>query len=87
MRIMLQYQNGLRAEAVLLAINGDRMRIIIGSDRETTEMNRVGEGWSTEAGEPIEIDALLPIPGVDVSKLCAEVYPRTSVAGRSRSGF
>ena len=39
MRMMIRYQSGLRAEAVLLAANSDRMRVAIASQRDTVELH------------------------------------------------
>jgi len=83
MRMMIRYQSGLRAEAVLLAANSDRMRVAIGSQRDTVELRRVDGCWYTQRGAAIEIEALIPLAGTDVSGFCAAVYPWTNAAGRS----
>ena len=74
MRMMIRYQSGLRAEAVLLAANSDRMRVAIGSQRDTVELHRVDGGWRTQRGAAIEIEALIAIPGIEFSRFCAEVH-------------
>ena len=74
MRMMIRYQSGLRAQAVLLAANSDRMRVAIGSQRDTVELHKVEEGWRTERGAAIEIEALIAIPGTEFSRFCAEVH-------------
>jgi hypothetical protein len=71
MRMMIRYQNGLRAEAVLLAANSERMRVAIGSHSDTIELNRVDAGWRTQRGAAIEIEALMAIPGTDLPAFCA----------------
>jgi hypothetical protein len=81
MRMMIRYQSGLRVEAVLLAASRERIRIAIDSQRDTVELNKVDACWHTEDGAEIEIEALIPIAGTDVSQFCAAVYPRTNTAG------
>jgi hypothetical protein len=78
----IRYQSGLRVEAVLLAADSERMRVAIDSQRDTIELRKVDASWFTENEEGIEIEALIPIAGVDVSQFCAAVYPRTNAAGR-----
>jgi hypothetical protein len=81
MRVTIRYQSGLRVEAVLLAANRERMRVAIASQRDTIELHKVDACWYTEQGAEIEIEALIPIAGTDVSCFCAAVYPRTNAAG------
>ena len=82
MRMTIRYQSGLRVEEVLLAANSERMRVAIASQRDTIELHKVDACWHTEDGAEIEIEALIPIAGTDVSCFCAAVYPRTNAAGR-----
>ena len=81
MLMTIRYQNGLRVEAVLLAANRDLMRVAIASQRDVIELHRLDKCWYTEKGAAIEIEALIPIAGTDVSCFCAAVYPRTNAAG------
>ena len=81
MLMTIRYQSGLRVEAVLLAANSERMRVAIDSQRDTIELHRVDACWYTEEGAEIELEALIPIAGTDVSSFCAAVYPRTIAAG------
>jgi hypothetical protein len=82
MLMTIRFQNGLRVEAVLLAANSQRMRVVVDSQRDTVELYKVDACWHTEDGAEIEIEALIPIVGTDVSRFCAAVYPRTNTAGR-----
>ena len=82
MLMTIRFQNGLRVEAVLLAANSQRMRVVVDSQRDTIELHKVDACWYTEQGAEIEIEALIPIAGTDVSRFCAAVYPRTNAAGR-----
>ena len=81
MKMVIRYQTGRRVEAVLLAANSQRMRVVAGSERDTIELDRIDGCWYTETGTMLEIEALIPIPGTDVSRFCAEVYPRAISAG------
>jgi hypothetical protein len=83
MLMTIQYQKGLRVEAVLLAANCERMRIAIDSQPDTIELHKVDADWLTDEGSAIEIEALIPLAGTDVSGFCAAVYPWTNAAGRS----
>jgi hypothetical protein len=77
----IRYQSGLRVEAVLLAASRERMRVAIASQRDTIQLHKVDVCWYTERGAAIEIEALIPIAGTDVSRFCAAVFPRTNAAG------
>ena len=82
MRLMIRFKDGRRDEAVLMAASQERMRIAAASQRDTIELKRGNEGWSTENGEPVEIEALIPIDGFNVEQFCAEIYPLTMTAGQ-----
>ena len=71
MRMLIRYQNGLRVEAVVLAVNSERMRVAIGSQSDTVELHMVDGGWRTQRGTAIEIEALMAIPGTDLPSFCA----------------
>jgi hypothetical protein len=81
MRMIIRYQTGLRMEAVLLAANSERMRVAIVSQRDTVELHRVDAGWRTQRGAAIEIEALIPIPGIEVARFCSAVRPWRNAAG------
>jgi hypothetical protein len=81
MLMTIRYQNGTRVEALLLAASREKMRVATGAQRDTIELHLVDAGWQTEAGEDIEIESVVAMPGADVSDFCAAVYPRTSTAG------
>jgi hypothetical protein len=81
MRMTIRYEGGIRQEAVLMAANRERMRIAMPSRGDTIELNRASGYWLTESGKQVEIEALIPIDGVDVSQFCAAVYPLTMTAG------
>jgi hypothetical protein len=82
MLMTIRYQSGLRVEAVLLAANSERMRVAAYSQRDTIELHEVDARWYAQEGAEIELEALIPIAGTDVSSFCAAVYPRTVAVGR-----
>ena len=81
MLMTIRYQSGPRVEAVLLAANRERMRVVFDSQPDTTELHRVDARWFTEEGAEIEVEALIPISATDTAGFCAAVYPRTNAAG------
>ena len=83
MRMTIRCEGGIRVEAVLMAANRERMRIAIPSREDTIELTRGSGSWLTESGEQVEIEAMIPIDGVDVSQFCAAVYPWTMTAGHA----
>jgi hypothetical protein len=85
--MMIRYENGLTVEGILLAAGDQRMRVAVASERDTLELVKAGNSWHTEGGDAIEIEALIPIPGTDVSRLCGTAQPRTLAAGGSRTDF
>jgi len=84
MLLTIRYQNGLRSEAVLLAATRHRMRVAVASRRDTIELRKANACWFTEEGAEVEIEAFIPLAGIDVPGFCTDVYPRTLAAG---SGF
>jgi hypothetical protein len=80
MLMMIQYQSGARMEAILLAAGANHMRLMTRSHADTLELNNLDGGWRTDQAEAIEIEAMIPIPG-----LCAEFPPLTQTAGSQQS--
>jgi len=79
----IRYRNGRRVEAVVLAAGRERMRVATDAQRDTIELQRVDRGWQTEAGDAIEIEALIQLAGIEVSDFCAAVYPLRNTAGNA----
>ena len=82
MLMMIQYESGLRMEAILLAAGARHMRLMTRSQSDTLELTNLDGCWRTERAEAVEIEAMIPIPGHDVSRFCTEIYPRTHAANR-----
>ena len=60
MLMTIRYQNGLRAEAVVLAASRERMRVAVDSQPDTMEFQQVDGRWHMEGRGEIEIEALIP---------------------------
>ncbi len=80
MRMVIQCASGVRREALLLALNKNRMRVMIADASDAVEFTLVDGCWVDERGETIEFEALLPMEAIDWPQLCGEVYPRTMAA-------
>jgi hypothetical protein len=83
MLMTIRYQSGLRAEAVVLTADRERMRVAVDSQPDTMELQQVDACWHMEDGTEIEIEALIPITGTDASGFRAAVYPLTNATGHS----
>ena len=70
MLMTIRFQDALRAQAVLLAANRERMRIAVDSERDTIELRMVDARWFTEDAAEIEIEAFIPLAGTDVASFC-----------------
>jgi hypothetical protein len=81
MLMTIRHQNGMKAEAVVLAAGRDRMRVALDSKYDTIELHELDARWYTEEGAEIEIEALVVSAGVNVPLLRAAVYPRTIASG------
>jgi hypothetical protein len=46
---------------VVLAADGDSIRIVFRSSNETNDLTRVGNYWVTERGDLVEIESMLPV--------------------------
>jgi hypothetical protein len=78
MLMTIRYQNGLRMETVVLAADSERMRVVIDSQRDTMELHKAGECWYTEDGEEIEVEALIPLEGINIAN---SRHPLVTAAG------
>jgi hypothetical protein len=83
MQVILLDQSGHRVDGVVLAAGSDRMRLAAANRLDTIELNLVEDRWLSESGEPIEIEALVPIPETAFAQFCSAVQPRTCAVGRA----
>ena len=81
MRMIVRYENGRRVDAVLLAAGAQEMRMAIDSRGDAAVLVRAGDRWFDESGEAVEIEAMLALPGADISAFCAGMRPRALGAG------
>jgi hypothetical protein len=56
-RITLTISASQRVEAVMLALNKDRMRVAIEGHSDTEELRLVGDRWFTDENGDVEFDA------------------------------
>ncbi|MGD0869768.1 MAG: hypothetical protein ABSB88_09475 [Bryobacteraceae bacterium] len=59
MQLTLLYPGSRRIDAVVLAADYGRMRIVIPNRRDTVELRLTGRQWTSEEGESVEIEAIL----------------------------
>lgn len=82
MRMAVQFENGVRAEALVLACNRNRLRVVVAGRRETEEWPRIDGFWYDESGRRVEIEAMVGLDGIDYSAASDEMHPKTASAGR-----
>ena len=59
MRMMLLFENGRRAEAVLLAASDYRMRVVVRGTEDATELRLIQDQWMSEEGKAVDIESLI----------------------------
>jgi hypothetical protein len=75
MRLTVRFQNGARAEVLLLGVSDSRARVVV-AGRGTTEEWTVFDGQCfDERGRPVEVESALAIPPAEQAR------PRTLTAG------
>jgi hypothetical protein len=81
MRITIRFHNGARAEALILG--GDRVQalVVVEGRREAETWQIVDRRLYDPAGEPVEVEGMFALDGVDCSELCAQLYPKAATAG------
>jgi hypothetical protein len=72
-------RNGVRSEAVVLAVNRAQVRIAERGRGDTVELTLQDGCWRDERGRTIEIEAMI---GLDAAAF-ADFAPRTLTAGSS----
>jgi hypothetical protein len=78
MTMQMTFQrNGVRGEAIVLAVSPDRMRIAERGRPDTVELNLHDGSWHDERGRRLEIETLIAID----NHAFADVAPRTLTAG------
>ncbi len=59
MPMILLYENGLRVDAMLLAIGQNRMRVVFRGGRDAMELRLLKDQWMSEEGDAVDIESIL----------------------------
>ena len=78
MLTLLIFPGGRRADAVVLSMTEDHMRVAIAGRKDTTELSSVAGKWVTDKGVPVEFGAVYGFEGVETVRF----RPRTLNAAR-----
>lgn len=73
MRVLIQRENSVRAEAVLLAASKYDMRAALQGAVDTEHWKQVDGVWRDEDGGRIEIDALIAVDETDWMNFCSDI--------------
>ena len=65
MHLILRYANGQRAEALLLTMTANAMRVVLHCWNETVEYRRVSGRWVGDDGTKVSIEAMLPAAALE----------------------
>lgn len=79
MGMIIQFTNGRRVQALLLAAAANVMRIVV-SEGDTLELFRAGDQWYSETGEAVKMEGLIAIGGIDATQFCTALAPRAAAA-------
>jgi hypothetical protein len=60
MHLILRYSNGRRAEALLLSMTSETMRVILHRRDETLEFRLVAGRWIGDDGTRVSVEAMIP---------------------------
>jgi hypothetical protein len=78
----IQFRDGMSADALILAAEGNQIRVVVGGSCSDTEQWLMLNGrWYDEDGVLVEIGSLVALDAIDRSQIFADVYPRTATAG------
>jgi hypothetical protein len=81
MRITVRFYNGARAEALILGGDRNEALVVVETRAEAEQWTIVEGRLHDEAGQPVEIEAMFALDGLDCSEVCAELFPKTATAG------
>jgi len=84
MQITIKYEDGVRADAILLATGTNRMRVLVMGSNDTEEWTQLDGIWRTEDGRQIEFEAMF-VDGNEWSEFSADPCPKTAAVGGSHS--
>ena len=80
MRMTVEFHNGLRGEALVLATNGNRIRVIVAGRGTTEQWQLVNGHCFDELGRVVGLEAMVAVDGIDYVQL-GELYPKAATAG------
>lgn len=78
MHLIISFADGHRAEAIVLAVSADRMRITMPEYEDAMELRLRDGAWMTEDQRPVELEALAA--GGDLRALFAGMGPLSRTA-------
>jgi hypothetical protein len=64
MHLILRYTNGHRADALLLTMTPDTMRVVLHRRNDTVEYRRISDRWAGDDGSRVSIEAMLAAAAV-----------------------
>jgi hypothetical protein len=67
MHLILRYNNGRTADALLLTMTADVMRVILRLANDTVEFRRLDGHWCGDDGTQVTIEAMLPAGAVQAA--------------------
>jgi hypothetical protein len=56
--MILLYENGLRVDAVLVAIGRNRMRVVLRGCKDASELRLLKDQWMSEEGDGVDIESI-----------------------------
>ena len=81
MRITVRFHNGARAEALILAGDRNHVLVVVEGRRDAEEWGLIDRRLYDQAGQPVEIETMFALDGLDCTELCAVLFPKTATAG------
>ena len=81
MRITVRFNNGARAEALILAGDRKQALVVVEGRSEAEDWRLLNGRLYDQGGQPVEIEAMFALDGFDCAEICAELAPRTATAG------
>ncbi len=80
MHVILSYESGQRVEGILLAVGVKRLRVIVRKLNETMEFHLTDGRWTSEDGDPVEIESLISDGETGLGGFYSRFVPRTHTA-------
>jgi hypothetical protein len=81
MWMQVQFENGSRAEALIMAASTYEMRVVVEGYTDTQHWERIDGVWQDDSGERIAIGAVIALAGTAWVPFCGELGARTMALG------